>query len=162
MNNGWIKKFEDDTVELGYDSLIEEKKASWTRGRQDRITCVRLRHDDLFISIKSDVPGEYHQYDEYESSAFGETKLIERVIMCKADDRFYYNHAWLGKTTLTAILKPRGEGTIIWGKDSRGDEVVSGYASKIDPNNLNKWLAVCMNIPEQTVSWTYIEWPIPI
>jgi len=159
MNNGWIKKFEDGTSELGYDHLIEEKKASWTRGRQDGIMSVEMSHGDLYTCIDSDIPAEYYQYDEYESSAFGETELIERVIMCKADDRFYYNHAWLGTTTLTATLKPYDKGTIIWNKDSNGEMVVGGYANKIDPNNLNKWLAVCMNIPEQTVNWKYIEWP---
>ena len=158
-NNGWIKKFEDDTMELGYDPLIEQKKASWSKGRQDGIVSVVMNHEDLFAYINSDVPGEYYQYDEYESSAFGESKLIERVIMCKADNRFHYEHVLLGNRSITATLKSYDKGTIIWHENSRGELGIGGHAYKINPKNINKWLAVCMNIPKQEVSWKYIEWP---
>jgi len=60
----WVKFFGDDTKESGSDQEIEAGVASWSKGRLDGISCVRLFN--LFNVCVLKVPDtEWHQFDRF-------------------------------------------------------------------------------------------------
>jgi len=68
MKSGWIKHFNDGTLETGWDQDIVTKKSSWSKGRLDGLVGVDIIVSDLMSSLS--VPGgigAWHQSDSYVS-----------------------------------------------------------------------------------------------
>lgn len=87
--NGWIKRFTDGTYEAGIDKDVEQKRASWSRGRLTEMTSVELYHDKHLLIIEG--TGEFWQSDDYEIDLLESTpKLVKRRIQkkIKETDRF--------------------------------------------------------------------------
>jgi len=63
----WVKFFKDRTTERGSDLDIEEKKASWSKGRLDDIISVQISQRTL-CGVMSIPDTEWHQYDRYMAS----------------------------------------------------------------------------------------------
>lgn len=63
--NGWIKRFADGQVEKGSDYDVQNKKASWSRGRLSHIVSTELHHNGHVIII--DGTGEFWQSDDLEA-----------------------------------------------------------------------------------------------
>lgn len=61
----WIKYFLDNSIEIGSDA---DPLASWTRGRQDKMTGVSLHHQEinLYLITEDGLPGRFWQSDDYE------------------------------------------------------------------------------------------------
>lgn len=60
----WIKKFRDESIEVGSDIDIEAGKASWSKGRLDDISNVYL-YDGLSGASLSFPKTNWHQFDRY-------------------------------------------------------------------------------------------------
>jgi hypothetical protein len=89
--SGWVKILVDGTVEEGWDELVRERKASWTKGNQDEIVGVELH-------VKGACPfefiaghGQWWQSDKYESSMLlgrpQKATLKERRVFYKLEER---------------------------------------------------------------------------
>jgi hypothetical protein len=63
----WIKTFNDGSIECGSDRDIQNKKASWTRGRLTDIESVKILEKNL-CGILTIPNTEWHQYDRYMAS----------------------------------------------------------------------------------------------
>ena len=82
MDNGWVKHFIDGTIEHGSDLLVEQGKASWSRGRLEGIDRVEIWHQGRFIAIQG--PGEYWQSDTFEVGVLeSDSQLVSRTIYRK-------------------------------------------------------------------------------
>jgi len=66
--NGWIKHFDDGTVEEGFDHLVSSGKATWQGGRLTNMNGVSLSHQGKSLSILGD--GTYWQSDTWEVPLF--------------------------------------------------------------------------------------------
>lgn len=82
----WVKTFSDNTQEIGTDSLINLKIASWTNGNLDNIKKVSLTSLPRTATVK--IPDtEYHQFDRYlanlETSGRVLPKRVARAIQVK-------------------------------------------------------------------------------
>jgi hypothetical protein len=142
MMNGWIKKFADNTQEIGEDNFVRIKLASWTQGRLSNIIGVELCHNDQRIFF--DGIGSFWQSDDYEIDFLESTpKIKTRRLQKKITnyDRFItYEHI---DNTYWFKLLP----------------VPNGHINVIQiPNHAQeKWFTVELNIETQKVSWRYEE-----
>lgn len=86
MGNGWVKYFADGKKEFGYDQLVREKKASWSKGRLDNMTAVELHHNGTTIAIEG--TGQFWQSDTLETSLFSlNTQFVKRTLSKKIHER---------------------------------------------------------------------------
>lgn len=60
----WIKLFEDGTQEIGTDHQVEEKTASWSRGRTIGIKEVQLASRTVLASLSVPITS-WHQFDHF-------------------------------------------------------------------------------------------------
>jgi hypothetical protein len=60
--NGWVKHFSDGASELGSDTLVRAKKASWRHGRQEGLVAVDLHWQGKMYTLSCG-EGEYWQSD---------------------------------------------------------------------------------------------------
>ena len=82
MRNGWIKHFRNGTVELGYDSYVAKKAASWSKGRLEHISGVTLHHNGTTIAIEG--TGVFWQADVLETNLFSSNTIyVKRRIYKK-------------------------------------------------------------------------------
>lgn len=83
MYKGWIKYFKDGTSEPGFDNLINENKASWSKGRLKDINVVSLKGNNYNCALE--VPNtEWHQFDRFLNIMGSNQSLrILRVIQAK-------------------------------------------------------------------------------
>ena len=79
--NTWIKFLSDGSQEEGSDSDIDQKKASWTKGRQD-IEKVSLQFNEKKVLLSADKEREWFQTDNFIYSSLNGTKRISREISC--------------------------------------------------------------------------------
>jgi hypothetical protein len=82
----WIKVLADGTTEYGYDKDIQDKGASWTKGRQDIVSAVVTlgnRKVSLVCPMINNRVGTWEQLDHYICSLnLGEGKRIARELSC--------------------------------------------------------------------------------
>ena len=66
---GWVKNFSDGTIELGFDHLIDEGKASWRNGRLNDIISVDIFENGYKYTLirKESSLKEWWQGNEYHS-----------------------------------------------------------------------------------------------
>ena len=64
--NGWTKIFRNGTIEDGGDHLVQQGKASWSRGCLTDIKTVELEVNRWLFSI-SGTTGNWHQSDDFVS-----------------------------------------------------------------------------------------------
>jgi hypothetical protein len=102
LENYWVKTFSDNTQEVGIDSLVNSRNASWSSGRLDDLTEVELSLYPRVITVKIDET-EYHQFDRYNANLGDGNKIvptrIARILQVKITD----NH--LGKYLLYNIIR---------------------------------------------------------
>jgi len=84
----WEKDLLDGSKELGTDSMIDRKAASWTRGRQD-IVSVTLFFANTKVTLQSPpVNGEVAKWEQYDGCIFnsstGKSSVIAREIRCSS------------------------------------------------------------------------------
>jgi len=86
MRDGWIKHFADGSRELGYDHLVGDKQASWSRGRLEGMTAVEVHHNGTTVMIEG--TGEFWQWDTLEADLLSSnTKIIGRTISKKIHEK---------------------------------------------------------------------------
>lgn len=131
----WIKKFVDDSKEMGTDKLIKEGKASWTKGRQKDIVSVTLSFDNVLATLESSSSrdSEWYQFDRYVVEG-GITKKIFRVLQVLITPRevgqeikqtmFIYNNI----NILGLFIEPKFEKNSNW------------YSIKT--SDVGKWLTI--------------------
>jgi hypothetical protein len=92
LESFWKKELSDGLVELGTDSMIHNKEASWTRGRQDIIS-VQLTFNRSFIHLISRLEGPSSSWDQQDGYCFsankGQSFRISRSISCSINDNNY-------------------------------------------------------------------------
>lgn len=129
LNQGsWIKVFADKTTEQGHDYLIDQKKASWTQGRQDNIKEVFL--SEGLIAVTLEVPETvWYQYDRY-SVILSENpypKRIARFIQAQISKRHIGQYLCYNNKDIHlvwATVKPK----------------MVGDRYKIISTDINKWI----------------------
>lgn len=102
LENYWLKTFSDNTQEVGIDSLINSKIASWSSGRLEDLVEVELSFYPKIITSKiSDT--EYHQFDRYNANLSDGNRIIPirvaRVLQVKI------TNSHLGKYLLYNIIR---------------------------------------------------------
>lgn len=86
MRNGWVKYFANGKKELGYDQLVKERKASWSKGRLDNMIAVELHHNGTTIAIEG--TGQFWQSDTMETDLFSlNTQFVKRTLSKKIHER---------------------------------------------------------------------------
>ena len=89
MDNGWVKHFIDGTIEHGSDLLVEQRLASWSRGRLDGIDHVEVWYGGRFVSLQGQ--GEFWQSDTFEARVLANSStLIKRTISKKLNDKDHW------------------------------------------------------------------------
>ena len=79
----WTKHFLNGSKETGTDRAINNKEASWSRGKLESIQEVVLS-DHLIIATLFVPNTSWYQYDRYEFySGTGETKRVARIIQAE-------------------------------------------------------------------------------
>lgn len=99
-NNFWKKELLDGSIELGTDSMILKKKASWTKGRQDIISVIITLNDKFIHLISSPSPNlsSWKQLDNYcFSTNRSSSLLLSREISCSINNNKYLKINYLHK-----------------------------------------------------------------
>ncbi len=88
MEDFWEKKLADGTVEIGTNSRIEKKLASWTQGRQDIVEAT-LSFGQGFHKVTLSCPkkdGKLASWEQLDYSVFrpatGASQVLGRSISC--------------------------------------------------------------------------------
>ena len=132
--NGWVKRFSDNTSEVGSDPVVQRREASWSRGRLDDITSVEL-HDTGHVAILEGF-GEFWQSDDYDVNIYqSKPQLITRRIQKKINT--YDCFLLLGGLSDYKIYK------IVGSKPA--DMVGFGHIQPLEPYK-NQWLTVEMDV----------------
>lgn len=81
----WVKIFDDGTTEVGTDSAIASKQASWSRGRLQDIVRVDLatRYNAATLQVGQT---EWHQFDRFIATVQEgqlQSQLVYRAIQAK-------------------------------------------------------------------------------
>lgn len=89
----WVKHFIDGTKEIGTDSDIQKKEASWSRGRLENISYVEISNKIVLASLS--VPNtEWHHFDHFIVGVdLGKpsSQRVLRVIQAKIKDEHVGN-----------------------------------------------------------------------
>lgn len=87
----WEKRLSDNTLERGTDQMIQDKLASWTKGRQD-IMSARLCYAGTAVTIfRFGKDGEFADWKQLDNFVFnpgtGETTRLSRELWCSTEGR---------------------------------------------------------------------------
>ena len=133
MSRGWIKYFTDNTLQSGDDTLISAHLSSWSLGRLQDISSVKVYNNEWEVLVQIQ-DTEWHQFDRL-AVAFNKGKkqpvLLYRVIQ--------------------ALIKPNviGKYLIINYKDRLANISISNFPDSkknpvIMPCHSNTWLTVIL------------------
>lgn len=67
MNSGWVKFFADGTREDGFDHLVDNRQASWSRGRLTGMVRTEVVHNGIVV-LSINGLGNFWQSDDFEIS----------------------------------------------------------------------------------------------
>jgi hypothetical protein len=86
----WRKHLSDGTLEFGYDSCIQNKLASWTKGRQD-IQSTLLSFNGNFIQVTNHSLSSLTKWEQKDGYLFnpsnGSTIRIDRNLECSVNGK---------------------------------------------------------------------------
>lgn len=145
---GWVKNFYGSNKEYGYDDLVEEKKASWSRGLLDNIESVAIFNQDSKKTFTLAVPNtEWHQFDRYHSIVSVSAESIcyrtARVVQAK----ILSSHLSMGFVS-QKDYKPGFLNTYFYLKAFKEN---SHLGSIINGDSIGKWLSLIL-LPDDKVA----------
>lgn len=133
---GWIKLFADGTKEIGTDTDVRAKKATWQGGRLHDMIGVEMYHGTKYLAIL--VPGTFWQSEDYEVSFLDSTpQLIVRRIQKQIEprDTFFITH---------------NKDKIILGPEN-------GRPIPVDENDVGKWITLELDVSSKIVTCSVKE-----
>lgn len=91
MDIYWEKKLSDGTTELGTQSMIDEGKASWTKGRHDIFSVeMTFAGKKLIISAPyKRVATKWKQFDRWSVSPGQKPVMVGRALICSSVEYSY-------------------------------------------------------------------------
>lgn len=127
---GWIKLFADGTKEIGIDTDVKAKRATWQGGRLHNMIGAEIYHGTKHLAIL--VPGTFWQSEDYEVSFLDSTpQLLTRRIQKRIEpkDTFFIMH---------------NKDEIILGPDN-------GLPILVDKDDIGKWITLELDISSSIV-----------
>lgn len=145
MQNGWVKKFADGSLEVGSDNDVRLKKASWTRGRLENMTGVELSYNGYLIILEG--TGDFWQSDDMEAIFMGGvgSKVVKRRIQKKINewDRYLFISQTNSHAYFSVESSPRHE--------------EFGVTKKLDNAYRNAWLTIELDTGTRNVIYNFSE-----
>lgn len=141
---GWIKYFKDGTKETGDDSLVEQGKASWRKGRLEGLSGALLYDGEVRLLIEGS--GEFWQSDEYEVSFFSsKPRRTKRRIQMQITPRDQMMHTSLLKTGGSVIFSPLCEKYHHVAEDKK----------RLPPDYIGKWFTIELDITSGGITTSF-------
>jgi len=134
IHGSWIKFFEDDSKEYGSDLDIQSSKASWSRGRQDKIKEVFL--SDGICSLVLTVPNtNWYQFDRYITSlGIGVNTSFRTYRVIQAEIKSFHVDSYL-----IGFLSNQFFG---WAVLSEKEDKAYNYCYQIQKTDIGKWVSL--------------------
>ena len=135
---GWLKSFKDHSNEIGTDLMIENKEASWSKGRLEGITSVEIFNKNVIVLLTMENT-DWYQYDRFEVNEEGLHKKIFTAVQAKIKEE----HKFISKISSSYFY------SFIVSKVSSSDTII------IEPNWINQWITLVLpdkNLPFAIIS----------
>ena len=138
----WVKLFRDGSKENGSDKEIEEKRASWSKGRQDDIKTVGIDDGKKTASIQLwGFDSEWFQFDNYAclvSDGEAESIRTHRIVQFKITEEMvdnYVDFCAVGRKNYMVYI----DGDCETGEGSFGI-----HSLKIEDDFVGKWFSLIL------------------
>ena len=145
--NGWLKCFTDHTTESGTDELVQQKLASWSRGRLEGLAAVQLFWNNHEIQYVAD-EGEYWQSDDMVAVYGGPgSTTLAKFLIRRLGRKINTND--IGKVIwLQSIIQPSGKTWFVSFSDpSQGSMSIPNEQifAEITDDMVDEWVVAELN-----------------
>jgi hypothetical protein len=151
MEPGWIKFFNDGQRELGLDSQVKARTASWQHGRLDGLIAVRLKRGPMLVMLKAD-EGDWWQSDTLMSKFSGYDKVGQTLFLASRIQR-KIAQADVGKF-VSRIPVNRYEVIFELDRMPKGNQ---DNSVPIEKEHINKWFTVTIDLEQRAVVVTFVD-----